>query len=382
MFPASGDFERTTMTELENYVAGLRISQGEGAGGPFVLLPWQKRLLRGAFAPSVQTAAVSVGRGNGKTTLFAATAAAAVGRRDHNGVICASWREEPKTAWTRQVIELGRTATSFAAMIFDCDSRLSQELAMASCVGAGPVPPPNYASTRRASGNMHVAYFLGRPVHRGEAARAKPLSYLMRVSEYYRAQLGSDPGYVGALSYNPVHGDYSTTYPRLEPYGLDELGAIIKKGWRIPKVPTTEVGRSWALFIGLCKRALRDTDTELEAIAYRMADEVRAAYRADHAFPDSEVRGILRSVYRYRARWRARGHAPWWIDRQSARGRNGGLKGGVTRRAAVRERDLRIVVLRDAGLSQREIAAAVGVNQSIVSRARARLLKEYTLFSD
>ena len=66
------------MTELENYVAGLRISQGEGAGGPFVLLPWQKRLLRGAFAPSVQTAAVSVGRGNGKTTLFAATAAAAV----------------------------------------------------------------------------------------------------------------------------------------------------------------------------------------------------------------------------------------------------------------------------------------------------------------
>ena len=66
------------MTELENYVAGLRISQGEGAGGPFVLLPWQKRLLRGAFAPSVQTGAVSVGRGNGKTTLFAATAAAAV----------------------------------------------------------------------------------------------------------------------------------------------------------------------------------------------------------------------------------------------------------------------------------------------------------------
>ena len=66
------------MIELENYVAGLRISQGAGAGGAFVLLPWQKRLLRGAFAPSVQTAAVSVGRGNGKTTLFAATAAAAV----------------------------------------------------------------------------------------------------------------------------------------------------------------------------------------------------------------------------------------------------------------------------------------------------------------
>ena len=113
---------------------------------------------------------------------------------------------------------------------------------MASCVGAGPAPPPNYASTRRASGNMHVAYFLGRPVHRGAAARAKPLGYLGRVSEYYRAAIGSDPGYVGVLSYNPVHGDYSTTYPRLEPYGLDELAAVIPKGWRIPKVPTYRGG--------------------------------------------------------------------------------------------------------------------------------------------
>ena len=129
--------------------------------------------------------------------------------------------------------------------------------------------------------------------------------------------------------------------------------------------------------MGLCKRALRDTDAELEAIAYRMADEARAGYPgADHAFPDSEVRGILRSVYRYRAQWRVRGHAPWWIARQSARGRNGGLKGGVTRRAAVRERDLRIVVALDAGLSQREVAAVEGVNQSVVASARGRLLKE------
>ena len=108
-----------------------------------------------------------------------------------------------------------------------------------------------------------------------------------------------------------------------------------------------------------------------------MADEARAAYPgAGHAFTDSEVRGILRSVYRYRAQWRVRGHAPWWIARQSARGRNGGLKGGVTRRAAVRERDLRIVVALDAGLSQREVAAVEGVNQSVVASARGRLLKE------
>ena len=139
------------------------------------------------------------------------------------------------------------------------------------------------------------------------------------------------------------------------------------------------MGRNWAYFKALCKRALRDTDAELEAIAYRMADEIRSAYPgADHAFTDSEVRGILRSVYRYRAQWRVRGNAPWWIARQSARGRKGGLKGGVTRRAAVRDRDLRIVVLRDAGLSQREVAAVLGVNRNAVRGAADRLLKECT----
>ena len=295
-----------------------------------------------------------------------------VGRRDSDGAICATWRESPETAWERQVIELGRTATSFAALIFDCDSRQSVELAAAACVASGPVPVPNFASMRRASGNMHVAYFLGRPVHRGEAARAKPLSYLGRIAEYYRAALGADPGYVGVLSYNPVHGDYSTRYPRHEPYGLGELASVIPKGWRIPKVPTTEAGRNWALFMGLCKRGLRDTDSELEAIAFRMAVEARSAYPgADHAFTDFEVRGILRSVYRYRDQWRIRGHEPWWIARQSARA----LAGGKKRRAGVRERDLRIVVLLDSGLSQREVAAVVGVWLRTVQTARDRLAR-------
>ena len=55
-------------------------------------------------------------------------------------------------------------------------------------------------------------------------------------------------------------------------------------------------------------------------------------------------------------------HAPWWIARQSARGR----ASGQNRRAAVRERDLRIVVALDAGLSQREVAAVVGVSPMTV----------------
>ena len=292
-----------------------------------------------------------------------------VGERSSSGV--RSWRESPKTAWKRPLIELGRTATSYAGLVFDCDSREAVELAMAACVGAGPVPPPNFASTRKASGHFQVGYFLGRPVHRGAGARAKPLAFLGRVSEFYRGALDADPGYVGVLAYNPVNRDYSTTYPREngKPYSLPELASYIPRGWRIPTVPTTEAGRNCALFRALCKRGLKDTDRELEGIAYSLNGSL------DLPLPDSEVRGILRSVYRYRARWRALGHAPSWIARQSARGRNGGAKSGAAKRSRVRERDLRIVVLRDAGLSQREVAAVMGVSRDVVRGAADRLAR-------
>ena len=80
-------------------------------------------------------------------------------------------------------------------------------------------------------------YLLDRPVYRGERARAKPLSYLGRVSEYYRASLGADPGYRGVLASNPVHDDYQTSYPHTEPYTLDKLAGADPEGLACPTRP-------------------------------------------------------------------------------------------------------------------------------------------------
>ena len=63
---------------LHRYLAGLTITQGRHAGQPFTVLPWQRRFVRGAFAPGASTAALSVARGNGKTTLVAGIACAAL----------------------------------------------------------------------------------------------------------------------------------------------------------------------------------------------------------------------------------------------------------------------------------------------------------------
>ena len=63
-------------TELITYLSGLAVSQGRRAGEPFTVLPWQRRFIRGAFAPGVQSAGLSVARGNGKTALLSGIAAA------------------------------------------------------------------------------------------------------------------------------------------------------------------------------------------------------------------------------------------------------------------------------------------------------------------
>ena len=65
------------MKALERYIEGLTISQGRHAGEPFALLPWQRRLLRGAFSQP-RDSAFSMARGGGKSTLVSAIAAATV----------------------------------------------------------------------------------------------------------------------------------------------------------------------------------------------------------------------------------------------------------------------------------------------------------------
>ena len=75
---------------LLDYIGTLTITQGAGAGSRIRLLPWQRRFLRGAFKVEGD-AALSVARGNGKSTLVAAVACAVVDgplRQPRAEVVC------------------------------------------------------------------------------------------------------------------------------------------------------------------------------------------------------------------------------------------------------------------------------------------------------
>ena len=95
------------------YLSGLAISQGRLAGQTFQVLPWQSRFVRGCLGPGVQSAALSVGRGNGKTALLSGIAAAtldgplAVPRGET--VIVASSFEQARIAFEHVVAFMGET---------------------------------------------------------------------------------------------------------------------------------------------------------------------------------------------------------------------------------------------------------------------------------
>ena len=63
------------MPKLIEYLEGLTITQGEGAGELIRLFPWQKKFVREAFGQDGD-AALSIARGAGKTTLMAGIACA------------------------------------------------------------------------------------------------------------------------------------------------------------------------------------------------------------------------------------------------------------------------------------------------------------------
>ena len=244
-----------------------------------------------------------------------------VGERTLSGGV-RSWRTSPAAAWQHPLVELGRTANSFCSIVLDCDSRESVALAYATVEGWGPVPQPNFLALRPASGHVHVGWNLRTPVHRGDTARPRPLAMLGRIAEHYAEAMRSDKGYVGVLSYNPVHSDYHTTYPRFDPFDLDELAEAIPARWRRPARAAdlaTQVGRNSHLFAALCALALRCSDDGLLTWASTLNQEYSVP------LPYAEVRGTWRSVCRYRARWRASGHQQAWLWKQAARGKRGGL---------------------------------------------------------
>ena len=301
-----------------------------------------------------------------------------------------SWRTSPARAWIQPLVEWARTPLSFVALAFDLDAPEAIERLGSASMGSNEIPCPNLAVYRKRSGHAHAVYTLHRPVLRAAEARPFPLAALGRCSEWLLQQLRADAGFAGVLVSNPVHADYDTRWLRTEPYTLAELREYIPRNWRRPRIPQTDAGRNATVFQSLMRYAGSAEPSDADVAQY--AEQLYASLDIvnPHAFTRSELSGTLKSVLRYRARWRSNGwHRPGWLARQAdlgrrntseqqrVKGRLGGERSGEVRRAAVSDRDRRLLVRLEAGESVRQAAAAEGVLPRTVQGARDRLRRDH-----
>ena len=276
-----------------------------------------------------------------------------------------SFRVHARHAWKFPSLEL-RAGNSWPSITLDCDepSAVVDALQLNHYGGRGPaLPRPNMVVERKANGHCHASWFLARPVHRGESARAAPLRKLARVCEFYRETLKADSGFTNVLTHNPLpethgRGEFQTHWGCDRAYSLDELAEPIPTGWRLPIVPRTDVGRNCSLFSVLMTWSGSQANLKAEVLG--------AARAANDGFeiplPDAEVAAIAKSVERYRRSWIAKGR--FYSDgERAAWGRSLGLQGGVVRRAANAQRDFRIIEGHRAGWSQRHLAKLFKMSQ-------------------
>ena len=66
---------RSKLDALASYITALKVTQGEGLGSPFRIMPWQRQFLRG-LVETDGDCGLSIARGNGKTSMAAAIALA------------------------------------------------------------------------------------------------------------------------------------------------------------------------------------------------------------------------------------------------------------------------------------------------------------------
>ena len=135
------------MKALLAHLSALPVSQGRLAGQAFKVLPWQRRFVRGAFAPGIQSAALSVGRGNGKTALLSGIACATLDGPLHvprgETVIVASSFEQARIAFEHVIAFMGdRLADNRRWKVWDTaqQARIEDRKtgARVRCIGSDP----------------------------------------------------------------------------------------------------------------------------------------------------------------------------------------------------------------------------------------------------
>jgi len=97
IFAPGGELENAAPAERAmHFMQRLSVPEGQNAGQPVTLAPFQKQFIAGALAPDISAAILSIGRGNGKSAITAGLGL---------GGLLGVWDQQPR----REIIAAART---------------------------------------------------------------------------------------------------------------------------------------------------------------------------------------------------------------------------------------------------------------------------------
>jgi hypothetical protein len=242
----------------------------------------------------------------------------------------------------------------------------------------GGVATPNWTSESAQNGHAHVGYEVETALVTSEAGRLEPLRFAAAIEHAYMTKLGADISYVGLICKNPLHPKWRTTVHRVQPYDLAELAEWVDLPSRIPKKQLAEspLGRNVAVFDRLRQWAYRNVKRYEDSAEWKFACLMQAtAFNSSFlvALPDNEVQHIAKSV----AKWTwTRFDTDASDARFSKLQAHRGTLSGKSRAVKANARAIEAQSMSAQGMTQKAIAAALGVSQPTVSALLNRNISE------
>lgn len=246
------------------------------------------------------------------------------------------------------------------------------------------VPPPNMAIISPESGRYHCLYGIAAGVSTTSASREKPMRLLAAIYEGYRHALDADPGFAQLICKNPLHPHWNTQLLREDLYDLNELAEYVdlnaadKRIRKTPKQHRSGVHRNCTLFDSLRSWAYRWVNEYRNAGVDAWHTAVMAKAEKLNIFkeplPLSEIRSTARSVAKwtwkhYEGRMSASSLAAEGLTPEafSLVQSNLGKLGNLKRWGDSTDKRAQAAEMKAAGMTQKEIAAELGVSQGSIS---------------
>lgn len=236
------------------------------------------------------------------------------------------------------------------------------------------LPPPAWGAVDRQSTRGHLVWGLTAPVLVDSPdLRQAPLRYLCAVEAAFREKLQADPGYAGLLTKNPGHPRWRVLRGPRMAYGLGELAEWVDLPKHLPKRKPAEVGlgRNVTVFEWLRQYAYRHIRHYKQDVRNFVLWQSHLNGKAlerngdfTHPLQGNEVWHIAKSVSKWT--WRQFDIAASdkrFSELQAHRGRMGGIAKG--RANEDKQSSARLMAAK--GMSQRAIAAELGVSVGSVN---------------